>query len=113
MGPAASSASPMSAFPRNSIAARLPLASRRATSRSPSAGTTAGAISGKGSAARCAGFQAQSPGTISVATPPGAARAACTARAASPATELALRDRRTQAETGRARPMMSVVSGAS
>ena len=103
----------MSAGPRSSIADRLPLASRRATLSIASAGTTAGAMSGSGSAARSAGLQAQSAGTISVATPPGAARAACTARAASPATELALRDRRTQAETGRARPMMSVVSGAS
>jgi hypothetical protein len=95
------------------IADLLPLASRRATFSTASAGTVADAMSGSRSAARSAELHAQSAGTINVATPPGAARAACTARAASPATELAFLDRRTQVETGRARPMISAVSGAS
>ena len=74
------------------IADLLPLPSNRATFSTTSAGTRAGATSGSRSAARSARPHAQSAGTINVATPPGAARAACTARAASPATELALRD---------------------
>ena len=45
--------------------------------------------------------------------PPGAARAACTARAVSAATVRALFDSQIHDDTGRAKPMMSEVSGAS
>ena len=45
--------------------------------------------------------------------PPGAARAAWTARAASPATVVALFDSQIHDETGRAKPTMSDVSSAS
>ena len=45
--------------------------------------------------------------------PPGAARAACTARAASAATDRELLDSQIQDDTGRAKPTMSEVSGAS
>jgi hypothetical protein len=78
-----------------------------------SALTGAAPRSGSGPAARAAGFQAVSAGRISVAMPPGAARAACTARAASPATVVALFDSQIHAETGRAKPTMSEARGAS
>ena len=45
--------------------------------------------------------------------PPGALRAACTARAVSLATAPALRDSCTQDDTGQAKPAISEASGAS
>ncbi len=57
--------------------------------------------------------QAVSAGSTSVAICPGAVRAACTAAAASRPTVQAEVAVRTQAETGRAQPSVSAVSGAS
>jgi hypothetical protein len=68
---------------------------------------------GKGCAGASASSQAVSAGRISVATWPGAALAACTARAPSDATTFAFVLECTQAETGRASPAMSEASGAS
>jgi hypothetical protein len=79
-----------------------------------SAATRAGRCAGTGtSAIPSASFQAVSAGRIRVDTPPGAERAACTARAVSAAMLRALFDSQIQFDTGRAKPAMSDVSGAS
>ncbi len=59
------------------------------------------------------GFQAVSAGRISVAIRPGAVRAAAIASAPSAAMASAVVPMRSHAETGRAKPSMSEVSGAS
>ena len=111
--PAASSPAPWSAGPRSSNADFLPLLNSLATFSMASLPTSDGPMSGSIWAAWSAGFHAVSAGRISVAIPPGAARAAWTARAASPATALALFDSWIQEDTGRAKPTMSEVSSAS
>jgi hypothetical protein len=69
-------------------------------------------VDARTSAGPFASDHAQSAGTISVATP-GAERAAAIAAAVSTATSAAADDMRTHADAGRARPSMSVCSGAS
>ena len=95
------------------IAVFLPFFSSWAASSMAPSATDAGSISGSGGAARSASSQAVSAGRMRVAIWPGAVRAACTARAPSAAIVLALMLVCTQAETGRAKPVMSEASGAS
>ena len=68
---------------------------------------------GSGSAGMPPSSQEASEGRTRVAMPPGAVRAAWTAMAASRPTSCARVVVRTQAETGRAQPSVSAVSGAS
>jgi hypothetical protein len=111
--PAATRPSPRSAAPRSRIAVGTSLRSAATVASIALDDTGAGADTGSGSAAASAGSHATSAGTTSVAICPGAWRAACTARAPSAATEAALVDSCSQADTGRAKPAMSEASGAS
>ena len=103
----------LSAAPPSSSSARRAAAQER--------GGVVDRRAGDGGAARhrqwlrgpAASFQAVSAGRISVAIWPGGSRAACTARAASAPTVAAPVEVRTQPDTGRAKPSMSEVSGAS
>ena len=68
---------------------------------------------GKGAPTTPPSSQQVSDGRMSVAVPPGAPRAACTAAAQSAPTVAACDAVRTQADTPRAKPSVSAVSGAS
>ena len=94
---------PRSSTPPGSAAAARAIASSSTRARATRAGT---------SATPSASPHAQSAGTMSVATPPGGRVAAATASARSPASASALRDVRTQHDTGRAKPSTSASSGA-
>ncbi len=106
--PASSSAAPDSTSidgcPERSACAIVPDRCRRHRGRAGGA---------RGAPGSAPSFQAQSAGRISVAVPPGGVRAAWIAAAASAPTLPALVDVRTQADTVRARPSVSAVSGAS
>ena len=118
--PVAVAMRPASASPRSRTARPVSMSmagspERRALAQRSiaSAPTGAGAGAGGTAATPSASFHAVSAGRMSVATWPGAVRAAAMAAAPSAATARALGDVRTHAETGRAMPSMSEVSGAS
>lgn len=111
--PPASRPSGPSAAPPRRTAVRRPLVSAVATAAIVSSVTGVGSATGNGGAGRSASPHATSAGRISVATWWGACIAACTARAASAATERALVAVCTQPDTLRATPAMSLASGAS
>ncbi len=110
---AACSAAGRSAAPASTSTAGSPPRSTPATSPTTCGAARGRAGAGSFSAITPPSFQAVSAGRISVAIWPGCSIAACTAAAASAPTVAALVAVRTQAETPRAQPSVSAVSGAS
>jgi hypothetical protein len=113
MRPAHASERSVRPSPPSSSSEPAPCASSRADSTMRSGDTRSGGRRAGVTATPSASFQAVSAGRISVATWPGACRAAAIAAAPSCATVRDDADVRTQCETGRAMPSMSEVSGAS
>ena len=113
MAPADSSPPPCKQAPRIRIAARRPDLSAAATRSTAAPETRAGVGLSRGGADPSAAFQAVSAGRIRVAIWPGGDSDAATALAPSAATVSALVELCTQPDTGRAKPAMSLASGAS
>ncbi|MNT03522.1 hypothetical protein D3C72_1380640 [compost metagenome] len=110
---ASASGASRSALPPSTTSVGWPERSTRAACCTASGETLGTASGGSGAATTPPASQHTSEGRIRLATPPGAAHAACTADEASAPTDAACVAVRVHTETGRAQPSVSAVSGAS